>query len=128
MPRDRDGFDFEWDLNSENGMNFVENKLYDALIRSGLEPQQQYKVSLMAVDFAFPKIRLVIEINGPHHQIDKFKKQDGRRYYKLKKFHWKKITVLAEEVYEDPDKVANYIKQKYLFLKSTLIQKSMLDF
>ncbi len=103
--------DYEFDIKNSLGLNATENKLYEAMKRLGLNPQPQYKISKMTVDFAFPAERLVIEINGPTHDMPERELRDKKRWFMLSKFGWKRKTFDSNRVYENPMEVALAIKR-----------------
>jgi len=94
-----------------DGMNASEKKLYDAMIRAGLDPISEYPISDMTVDFAFPKEKLVIEVNGPHHQKADVRRQDIRRGYVLRREGWSRRNFTAKQCWYFPDDVAQTIKR-----------------
>lgn len=102
-----------WDNKQENGMNVTENKLYNAMFKIGLQPECQYPISYMTVDFAFPDYMVVVEINGPYHKSEEQKMIDKKRWFVLNSNGWKRRTYSADAVYKNPSGVARRI-QKYL--------------
>lgn len=106
-----DGFDYEWDIKLKNGMNVTENKLYEAMLKLGLKPEPQYRISQMTVDFAFPDDKIAVEINGIHHRTEHQQTVDKKRWFVLNNLGWKRITYQAEWVYNNPDKYAQKIKE-----------------
>lgn len=104
-------FDFEWEIRGSDGLNVTERKLFEAMKKIGLNPECMYKISMMTVDFAFPEVKIAIEVNGPYHDTDEQKIIDKRRYFTLKSFGWKVKTFKADEVYEYPEKIANTIRK-----------------
>jgi len=113
MPVDEDGFDYEWDIKDADGMNVTERKLYSALIAEGLDPKPQHKISRMTVDFAFPDVKFVVEVNGPHHDLPEYREQDQRRWFRLNKLGWKRSSFTAHDCYNYPEEVAKDIKELY---------------
>ncbi|MCK5107455.1 MAG: DUF559 domain-containing protein [Nanoarchaeota archaeon] len=101
-----------WDTKLDNGMNVSENRLYEAMIKIGLDPQPQYKISQMTVDFAFPNEMLVIEVNGPYHESEEQKIIDKKRYYVLRELGWKRKTFRADTCYENAIDIAHIIEKK----------------
>ena len=122
---DKYGFDYEYDIKSENGMNVTENKLYNSMLRLGLDPHPQYKIDKMTVDFAFPSEKIVVEVNGPYHNSVEQKKVDKARWFVLNKFGWKRISYDASAVYNNPD---NYALKIYKRLTSGKLGKKDLSF
>ncbi len=108
---DDDKFDHEWDIKQENGLNVTENKLLEAMKKIGLNPETQYKISRMTVDFAFPEEKIAIEVNGPYHYTEEQKMADKKRYFALKKFGWKRKIFSSKYAYHYPDKVAKEIAE-----------------
>jgi very-short-patch-repair endonuclease len=109
MEIDENGFDFEWDIKLSNGLNITENKLFEAMKKIGLNPEIQYQISQMKVDFAFPEEMIAIEVNGPYHYTEEGKLRDKKRYFVLRKEGWKVKTFTAKSVYYNPDEVAKRI-------------------
>ena len=111
-----EGFDDKWEHRGSDGMNVTERRLYHALKRIGLNPEPQYKISDMTVDFAFPDNSLAIEINGPYHKSEAQSDTDKKRYFVLKSEGWELKTFSAKKTYWYPEKVALEIKDKLAYL------------
>ncbi len=110
-------FEFEqtpWDIKLSNGMNITENKLFKTMNKIGLSPEPQYKISNMTVDFAFPYERVVIEVNGPHHDTEEQRKKDKKRLYVLNSLGWTRRTYGANSVHKDSRRVAKKIQKLIL--------------
>jgi very-short-patch-repair endonuclease len=106
---DEEDFEPVWDRKEANGMNVTENRIYDAMLAIGLQPRPQYTISKMTVDFAFPDHKLVIEIDGPQHEIEPQKTIDKNRKFQLEKRGWRTKSYKASYTYQNPDKVAKKI-------------------
>lgn len=103
-------FDYYGDIKQTNGLNVSENKLFEAMREIGLNPIPQYKISQMTVDFAFPDRKIVIEVNGPYHRTEEQIIRDKKRWFVLNKEGWKRRSFSSKEVYENPQRVAEKIK------------------
>jgi len=99
--------------NRIKGLNTTERKLLEELNRLGLYPECQYKISEMRVDFAFPKYKIVVEVDGkgpeafnesgePYHNDDK----DNNRNQILQELGWKYLRFTAKRTFNDTHKVA----------------------
>jgi very-short-patch-repair endonuclease len=80
--------------------------LYEAMLDIGLRPERQYKISRMKVDFAFPKEKLVIEVDGSYKRNSAGMKTLFERRRACEHEGWKVENFTAEEVFENPKKVA----------------------
>ena len=89
--------------------------LLNELKKLGLNPEHQYKIDKLTVDFAFPKKKIAIEIDGLigefHHGKEPQKRRDGNRDDFLQSQGWKVRRFTANETYENPSKVAYQIKK-----------------
>ena len=94
-----------------NGMNITETKLFNAMKKLGLNPEPQYLIDKMTVDFAFPEEKLVIEVNGPCHEDEDQQVTDRKRYYVLKDQGWKVKTFYADRTYYQPYNAAYHNKK-----------------
>lgn len=89
----------------------TENILFRELNKKGLFPERQYQIDKMHVDFAFPKEKVVIEIDGKHHLVEEEKIRDGNRDEMLMNFGWKVRRYTANETYANPSLVAYKISK-----------------
>ena len=108
--------DVETEVRLPNKLNVTENKLFQAMETVGLKPLAQHPISQMTVDFAFPKEKLVIEINGPLHENEEQQLRDKKRWFVLQKEGWNRKTFDASRCYHKPMEVALIIRhllQKY---------------
>lgn len=84
-----------------------ENIFYDKITEMGYIPERQYKNDLagFALDFAFPDIKLAIEIDGEYwHNLEKVKNKDKRREYFLKiKKGWEVVHIPALAFTKSPE-------------------------
>jgi len=92
----------------------TERILLKELNRINLKPKTQYKISRMTVDFAFPKQKIVVEIDGPYHRRRRQTEADHNRDDYLQSHNWKVRRFTAEETYKNPAKTAWKVKS---FLK-----------
>lgn len=99
----------------------LEQKLIDALEGVGLKRDKDYSFqhpthSGFIIDFAFPEIRLAVEVDGPIHQTKKQRKHDYFRDKMLKREGWEVIRFTQDEVENRIDKVIliiiRYLKNK----------------
>lgn len=118
-------FDEYKDIKLPNGLNITENRLYEAMQKIGLNPEPQYPISQMKVDFAFPEEMLVIEINGVCHETEEQKIIDKKRWFVLNNLGWKRRTFTAKQVHYYSMEVAHKIKK--LLGEEDEEQKSVLD-
>lgn len=88
----------------------TEKLLLDKQKEIGLNSQPQFKIDKMTVDFAFPDVKVVVEIDGYYHNKIRQREADGNRDDYLQSQGWKIRRFPAEEVYENPLKVAYKIK------------------
>lgn len=88
----------------------TEKLLLDKLNEIGLNPQPQFSIDKMTVDFAFPDVKAVVEIDGYYHNSVRQREADGNRDDYLQSQGWKIRRFPAEEVYKNPLKVAYKIK------------------
>jgi very-short-patch-repair endonuclease len=93
-----------------NKQSKTEDMLYEAMLALGLRPKRQYKISRMHVDFAFLKEKLVVEVDGPYKRNHGGMKSLFERRRACEKEGWKVENFTAEEVYENPQKIAWRIK------------------
>lgn len=103
--------DYAWDTKQPNGMNVVENKFYDAMIKLGLNPEPQYVISKMTVDFAFPDKKMVIEVNGDYHNSKFQRSRDFKRRMWLKVLGWKIFYYNSDTVYDNTMGIAKIIQK-----------------
>lgn len=78
-----------------------ENLFYEKITELGYYPERQYRKDMggFALDFAFPEIKLAIEIDGEYwHNLEKTKAKDRRRNYFLGvKKGWEVIHIPAKD-------------------------------
>lgn len=92
--------------------SYTERLLLKALNSLGFYPEEQYQVSMMTVDLAFPEKKVIIEINGPHHTTEGQRLVDNRRAFVLRSYGWKVWSFKSEKVYNNPLGVAKRIIRK----------------
>lgn len=107
-----------------NGRFVTEDRLYEAMKEIGLNPKSQYKIDQMTVDFAFPEQKLVIEVEGPHHQQEECIVKDFNRDCVLKRLGWKIKYYSAKLVFYNPEAVALRIKKELMTLGWAETQKA----
>lgn len=78
-----------------------ENLFYEKITERGYYPERQYRKDMggFTLDFAFPEIKLAIEIDGEYwHSLEKTKAKDRRRNYFLGvKKVWEVIHIPAKD-------------------------------
>ena len=104
-------FDHELDIKCSNGLNVTENKLFESMKKIGLNPEIQYKIGLMTVDFAFPDKKIVIEVNGPYHNSETQRYHDKSRWVVLKRYGWTMRSFTSNSVYYHSDAIAERIAE-----------------
>ena len=90
--------------------SYTERLLLKAMNKIGLFPEEQYLISDMSVDFAFPDEKLIIEVDGPYHEDEGQRLTDIRRGYVLRDYGWSVWRLKAEKVYNNPIKMAYRVK------------------
>ena len=93
-------------------MNHAEARLWSCLKGDklcGLRFRRQYPVGPYFADFACPRLRLIIEVDGATHWTDEAQARDARRHEQLQREGWHEIRVSNEEVYRNLDRVLEYI-------------------
>jgi len=88
-------------------MTKVEWKLWSRLNRrqlAGFKFRRQAPIGPYVVDFYCPALRLVIEVDGPHH--DETELEDAERDRWLKARGYRVLRFSADEVYDETDDVA----------------------
>jgi very-short-patch-repair endonuclease len=103
-------------LNNDGPRTPAEKKLYAAFILCGLVPFPQYKFRLkgktIAVDFAFPKAKIVVECDGKNHNTTIQKCRDKKRDELLWKYGWRVVRLKDEVILFDPDKCVAIVKDE----------------
>lgn len=90
----------------------TERMLLKSFRKYGLNPEPQYKIGNMRVDFAFTQEKVIIEVDGPHHNEINQKLKDRRRNYFLIDDGWRVWRYKAESCYKFPDYIARKIKER----------------
>jgi len=93
-----------------NKVSKTEEILFEAMEYIGLNPKRQYLISKHHVDFAFPERLLVVEVDGIHHRTREEVERDEKRRDVAENLGWRVKRFTAEEVYENPTKIAWKIK------------------
>ena len=89
----------------------TEEILYNALKKESLHPERQYKISEMHVDFAFPKKKIIVEVDGWMHHIPPQRWIDMARDRRLQKAGWQVFRYDAGQVYNNTAWVVKDIKE-----------------
>lgn len=97
----------------------TESMVLVQLVNLGLYPKPQHKVSKMQVDFAFLKEKLIVEIDGPHHNTEEQKETDGKRDSFLRQHGWtiKRYPVNEKLTPQTAMNIARKIKRELIKLK-----------
>lgn len=75
----------------------------------GFHFRKQHPVGPYVADFACPKARLIVEVDGATHSTDKELAHDFRRDQFLKERGWRVLRVTNEEIYKHLDAVLDGI-------------------
>lgn len=89
-----------------NTVSKVEDMLFESMKKIRLKPVRQHLISKMHVDFAFPDKKIAIEVDGPHHRTRQEIERDEKRRDVAENLGWRVKRFTAEEVFEDPEKIA----------------------
>lgn len=97
----------------------TESMVLVQLVNLGLYPKPQHKISKMQVDLAFLKEKLIVEIDGPHHNTKEQKEIDAKRDSFLRKNGWivKRYPVNEKLTPETAMNIARKIKRELIKLK-----------
>jgi len=91
----------------------LEKILVDALCKEGIDFVFQYPVRTgFVLDFAWPDIKLAVEVDGPYHKLKKRRRADAFRDYMLKRGGWTILRFDVEMITEHIDEVIKIIKKK----------------
>jgi very-short-patch-repair endonuclease len=90
--------------NGGAGYKSKAEKAYHALMRAE-DPLVNTKLLGFEVDFQWPERRLVVEVDGPHHQRPRVKRDDAARDRILRASGYRVLRFTDEDVYERPEAV-----------------------
>jgi len=96
--------------------SLTQRLLYDALKRRHLNPVWEYEIpgTKFRADMAFLDVKLIVEVDGePHHDP----KHDHNRDELTERLGWTTRRYQADEVYDNPDKIAFRVEKYYEDLK-----------
>ncbi|MBI4947391.1 MAG: endonuclease domain-containing protein [Bacteroidetes bacterium] len=99
-----------------NNMTKAELLLWERLKQNklnGYRFKAQHPVSQFIVDFYCHKAKLVIELDGPIHELPEKKEYDAGRSYELKQLGITEVRFINEHVFNDIENVLSKIA-KYL--------------
>jgi len=84
-----------------------EDRLWSALRRNalGVKFRRQHPLPPFIVDFACVRERLVLEVDGPHH--DHIREEDAARDEELRSRGWTVVRVSADEAALAPERVVD---------------------
>lgn len=99
--------------------NYPEKPEYvvlEAMNRIGLHPKHRQLIGKLAVDFAFPELKLAVELDGEHHhEADKNLRGAAERDTYLKSMGWQVYRIPATRALQSPMLIAQsvsvFIKQ-----------------
>ena len=97
---------------ARRNMNHAEARLWSCLKGEklyGLRFRRQYPIGPYFADFACPRIRLIVEVDGATHWTEDAQAHDARRREQLQREGWHEIRVSNEDVYRNLDRVLEYI-------------------
>lgn len=103
----------------ESYPNYPEKPEYvvlEAMNRIGLHPKHRHLIGKLAVDFAFPELKLAVELDGEHHhEADKELRGAQERDEYLKSMGWRVYRIPATRALQSPPLIAQsvlgFIKQ-----------------
>lgn len=101
-------------MNHSSKKSWPEEVFENALKSSGITGwEYRYRKGIYEYDFAFPELKIDVEVDGATHKSEKVKKIDKRRDKYSKNEGWTVIRFEAKEVKKDVLKCINELK-KYL--------------
>ncbi len=83
--------------------------IYNHVVRSGRRHSEGYQ-HYAKIDFAWPEIRLAVEVDGETHTRTKQIERDNRKQEVLKALGWNLLRVSNEQVLLRPEDVKNTVK------------------
>lgn len=97
-------------LNHSSKESFPEKIFRENLIKNNVEGWiQEYNFGIYRFDFAFPEIKLDVEIDGGTHNLENVKKIDKERDEKSKLLGWKVLRFNAKDVTNNIDECLNQL-------------------
>ena len=78
---------------------------------NGLRFRRQHQIGPYIADFACLSLNLIIEVDGPSHQLDNAFAYDERRRLHLNKLGWREIRIANMDMYKNLDRVLQHIWQ-----------------
>lgn len=98
-------------LNHSSNMSYPEKIFKNALESSNIVGWvYNYQHGIYSYDFAFPELKIDVEIDGNSHQLEKVKKIDERRDMFSKNNGWVVLRFTAKEVKENVIECINKLK------------------
>ncbi len=83
--------------------------IYNYVVRSGRKHDEGYQ-HYAKIDFAWPNLRLAVEVDGETHTRTKQIERDNRKQEVLKALGWTLLRVSYEQVLLRPEDVKNTVK------------------
>lgn len=74
-----------------------------AVCKLGIPYRFQFPIWRYVVDFAFPTLKLIVEVDGSSHDTATAKAKDAERTKWLKKQGWRVVRCRNEDAVADPD-------------------------
>ena len=104
-------------------MSPIENELYGAMRREGLEPIAQYGIQGYFVDFAFPDVALAVEADGAADHEGERREHDRQRDWHLKKAGWTVQRFHGTTIYHKAGNCAYVVKQEVYSRRAAIARR-----
>jgi len=89
-----------------------EQALNDALKKEGLEFEFQFPTRAgFVLDFAWPNVKLAVEVDGPTYRTKRGRRRDKFRDYRLRRAGWRVLRFTDREIRSNLKMVVNEIKE-----------------
>lgn len=99
-------------INHSSKQSYPEQVFQNALEASNITGWiYNYQVGMYQYDFAFPELKIDVEIDGSTHELPKVKKIDERRDTFSKENGWTVLRFTAKQVKQDVISCINHLKQ-----------------
>jgi hypothetical protein len=94
-------------LNGSAGLKSLGEKAFLALVQAAAiaKPLVNTKVAGLEVDFHWPRLRRIVEVDGPAHERPSAKRVDARRDARLRAAGWTVLRIPDVEIEHDPESV-----------------------
>lgn len=105
-----------YDIQRNKCESYIEERLYNALVKEGYRPITQLRCGYYWIDIALPEYKLAIECDGKQwHSSPEQKKHDRKKNYYLKKNGWKVCRLSGSTINSRLGYAINHIKKRALF-------------